>query len=59
MINVFIPTAPNPTTGFLIIIEKDKVTELDIKVDEAIKMIVSAGVIVPKSDNIQLEEDKK
>lgn len=59
MINVFIPTAPNPTTGFLIIIEKKSVIELDIKVDEALKMIVSAGVIVPKDGTVKEEKKLK
>lgn len=59
MINVFIPTAPNPTTGFLIIVEKKSVIELDIKVDEALKMIVSAGVIVPKAEIDQADRSIK
>ena len=43
LLNVFIPTSPNPTSGFLEIVSEDEVTRTDISVDDAIKMIVSAG----------------
>ncbi|HNP37495.1 MAG TPA: DUF502 domain-containing protein [Woeseiaceae bacterium] len=44
----FVPTTPNPTSGFIIIAPKDEVTELDMEVDEALKMIISLGVVVPR-----------
>lgn len=47
LISVFIPTTPNPTSGFLILVPEDDVIELEMSVDEAFKMIVSLGVIVP------------
>ncbi|UNM05703.1 MAG: hypothetical protein H6925_04090 [Holosporaceae bacterium] len=47
ILNVFIPTTPNPTSGFLFVPKKD-VKILDMTVDEGIKMAVSAGVITPK-----------
>jgi uncharacterized membrane protein len=43
----FVPTTPNPTSGFLIIAPKKDVTVLDMDVDEALKMIISLGVVVP------------
>src|SRR5210317_1336240 len=43
----FVPTTPNPTSGFIIIIPKKDVTFLDMEVDEALKMIISLGVVVP------------
>ncbi len=43
----FVPTTPNPTSGFIIIAPKSDVTELDMEVDEALKMIISLGVVVP------------
>lgn len=43
MLNVFIPTTPNPTSGFFCIAAEDEVTYLDITVDEAFKLIISAG----------------
>lgn len=49
LLTVFVPTTPNPTTGFLLICEEEKLIFLDeIKPEEAIKYIVSCGVIQPK-----------
>ena len=45
---VFIPTAPNPTTGMLIIANRSSVLELDMKIEEAIKIVISAGAIYPE-----------
>lgn len=47
---VFIPTTPNPTSGYIIMIPKDEVIELDMSVEDALKMIISLGVVVPSSD---------
>ena len=47
LISVFIPTTPNPTSGFLILVPPEDVIALDMTVDEAFKMIVSLGVIAP------------
>lgn len=46
-IAVFIPTCPNPTSGFLIYVAVDQVTELNLTVEEAFKLIISVGVITP------------
>jgi uncharacterized membrane protein len=46
-LSVFIPTPPNPTTGFLILVPEDKVTILNMSVEEGFKLIVSVGVITP------------
>ncbi len=43
----FVPTTPNPTSGFIIIVPKSDITVLDMEVDEALKMIISLGVVVP------------
>lgn len=43
----FVPTTPNPTSGLIIIVPKKDVTELDMEIDEALKMIISLGVVVP------------
>ena len=48
VINVFIPTTPNPTSGFFIMVARDEVIELDMSVDDGLKMIISAGVVVPE-----------
>jgi uncharacterized membrane protein len=47
LITVFIPTTPNPTSGFLIMYHENEITYLDMKVDEAFKYIISCGVISP------------
>lgn len=44
---VFVPTTPNPTSGFLIFLPKEKVRELDMSVGEGMKMIISGGAVVP------------
>ena len=44
---VFVPTTPNPTTGFLVMFPRDDVTALDMTVDEAFKMLLTLGVVVP------------
>jgi uncharacterized membrane protein len=48
IITVFLPTTPNPTSGFMLFVPKDDAIELDMKVEEALKMVVSLGVVVPK-----------
>ncbi|VAW87443.1 Uncharacterized membrane anchored protein Mext_4159 [hydrothermal vent metagenome] len=47
LINVFVPTTPNPTSGFFIMVPDEDVQVLDLSIDEALKMIMSLGVIVP------------
>ena len=49
MINVFIPTTPNPTSGFLLMFPKEDVIFLDMNFEEASKFIISAGTSNPKS----------
>jgi uncharacterized membrane protein len=44
---VFIPTTPNPTSGFIVLVPRSQAIELDISVDSAMKMIVTLGVVVP------------
>lgn len=47
VICTFVPTTPNPTSGVIIIVPRKDVIELDMDVDEALKMIISLGVVVP------------
>ncbi len=47
MVSVFIPTTPNPTSGFLIFVPKDEVRKLSVTVEDAFRMIVSLGVVQP------------
>ena len=45
MVNVFVPTTPNPTSGFLLLVPKNQLKYLNTSIDETIKTIVSAGII--------------
>lgn len=47
--NVFVPTTPNPTSGFLILVPENEVKRVNMTVDEGLKAIVSCGLIMPKS----------
>ncbi len=46
-VNIFLPTTPNPTSGFLLFVPKKDVKYMDMTVEEGIKMIVSGGIITP------------
>ena len=48
-ISVYVPTTPNPTSGFFLMLPKSHVIELDLSVDEALKYIISMGVVVPEN----------
>jgi uncharacterized membrane protein len=48
IVTVFLPTTPNPTSGFMIFVPRKDVVELEMAVDDALKMIISLGVVVPK-----------
>ena len=52
----FVPTTPNPTSGFIIIVPRKDIVFLDMEVDEALKMIISLGVVVPRWRKEQLGE---
>ena len=54
---VFVPTTPNPTTGFLVAIPRDEIVPLDMSVDEAFRMLLTLGVVVPKWKNKPLAAD--
>jgi len=48
MISVFVPTTPNPTSGWLLLVPKSDVVELEMSVDESFKLIISGGVLTPE-----------
>lgn len=56
IMNLFVPTTPNPTSGFFILIAKKDVFELDMSVEEAFKLVISAGVVTPNSVDIKDEK---
>ena len=47
MLSVYVPTTPNPTSGFFLIMPRTEVIELRMSVDEALKYVISMGVVVP------------
>ncbi len=47
LVNIYVPTTPNPTSGFFIMLAKEEVIELDMSVDEAFKLVISTGVVTP------------
>ena len=48
LINVFVPTTPNPTSGFLLFFPRRDLISLDMGVEEAVKMVVSGGIVTPE-----------
>ncbi len=54
LVSVFIPTAPSPVNGFFFFVHKRDTVELDISVDDALKYIVSMGVVAPAPRNANL-----
>jgi len=47
LINVFVPTTPNPTSGFLLMLPQEDVHDLDMSITDAMKLIISGGAVVP------------
>ncbi len=56
--NVFVPTTPNPTSGFLIFADSGEVTELDMTIEEGVKYVVSGGIVNPEQAR-KLTEDAR
>ena len=50
MLSVFVPTTPNPTSGFLIIVPAEDVIKLKMSVEDALKYVVSCGIVVPDDE---------
>jgi uncharacterized membrane protein len=53
MLSVFVPTTPNPTSGFLLYVPMQDVHMLDMKIEDAAKLIISAGLVYPPSKSAQ------
>lgn len=56
VVNVYVPTTPNPTSGFFLMVPRDEVVELEMSVDEGLKMIISMGAVVPQPTAAQEAE---
>ncbi len=55
MVSIFLPTTPNPTSGFLLFVPKSDVKELDMTVEDSAKLVISAGLVYP-SDRTKLSD---
>lgn len=59
-VSVYVPTTPNPTSGYFIIVEKSALIELEMSVDEALKYVISMGVVSPlDSHTVKIQLDVK
>lgn len=57
--HVFIPTTPNPTSGYLLIIPEQDIIFLEMNVEDALKLIISGGSVIPEMDEDELTEKQK
>ncbi|MCG8442713.1 MAG: DUF502 domain-containing protein, partial [Caulobacterales bacterium] len=55
-VGVFIPTTPNPTSGFLLYVRRDELVVLDMSVEEGAKLIISAGLVTPEQEAARVGE---
>jgi uncharacterized membrane protein len=58
LVNVFIPNTPNVATGFLVLVPRVELVELEITAEEALKLIVSAGIAVPSPEQLRARGDQ-
>ncbi len=56
LVSIFVPTTPNPTSGFIVMLPTDEITQLDISVEDGFKFIISMGVIVPEGTDTDFSE---
>ncbi len=56
VVNVFLPTTPNPTSGFLLFIPRKDLVFLDMTVEEAVKMVISGGIVTPPDRRPEAEQ---
>ena len=47
LVNIFVPTTPNPTSGFLLFVPESDIRRLDMTVEEGIKLVISTGIVTP------------
>jgi len=55
VINVFVPTTPNPTSGFLLLVPEEQLIKLDMSIDEGLKLVISGG-IVPLPERVSIKK---
>ncbi|WP_204114313.1 DUF502 domain-containing protein [Shimia biformata] len=59
LVGVFVPTTPNPTSGFLLFFPKEDVIELDMTLEDAAKLVISAGLVYPNKKDPRKPLEKK
>ena len=59
LVNVFVPTTPNPTSGFLVFVANEEIIELTMTVEDGIKFIISVGIVTPEYHQGKILELKK
>lgn len=52
LVGVFLPTTPNPTSGFFLMVPKKSIIPLDMKVEDAAKLVISAGIVEPEENKV-------
>ena len=57
-LNVFVPTTPNPTSGFLIFVPEKDVIKLKMSVEDGLKLVISCGIVVPEKEKAKLIKKK-
>lgn len=58
-VSIFVPGTPNPTFGFMLLFNKDQLIYLDMKVEDALKLLVSCGVMIPEFSAVQPSTGKQ
>lgn len=56
-VNIFLPTTPNPTSGFLLFVPKEDLIPLSMSVEQAVKMVISGGIVTP--DDLRPEDQQR
>jgi len=59
MVSVFVPTTPNPTSGFLLFFPKSDIVELDMSIEDAAKLVISAGLVYPQEKKSKTKNTKE
>ncbi len=59
VVSVFVPTTPNPTSGFLVFLPQNDIIDLTMSVEDGIKLIISCGIVTPKFDSEKLLDPRK
>ncbi len=59
LVSIMLPTTPNPTSGYLLFVPKRDIIILDMTVEEAMKLVISGGIVLPDDVRAQIEERRK